>query len=451
MNVVSLLNKRRPPASFPKLNSKKPDDIYLLKDQLGSGAFSVVHLGVHKQSKEQCAVKIVDKKETGPKAMLDEIKVMAELQHENIVNFKEIFDTPKHYYVVMEYITGGELFDRIIELHRYTELDASHVIAQVLHGLKHLHDKGFVHRDLKPENLLLSSKDTDAVVKIADFGFAKQISEGNDESLNNMIGTPPYMAPELVRLRETEFAECGYGRPVDCWAVGVILYILLSGIHPFQIEDEEQMLDNIEDGKWTWLGPNWKSISEEAKDLITKLMEKDPKKRLTIEQTLKHHWFTSQASPESAPHLSAVKDAIKSFQARKKFKGAIFAVNAMNRLKNSLNLLQVNKINETPSNPEPEAQTIPQNPEPEKQNNEPLQQNIVSPKQSNEATKSTRKCYTYEQLKQKPRPEGIDDHTKLESYLSEEEFTTVFKMDKEAFGKMPPWKQLKLRKEKQLF
>eukprot|EP01120_Amphizonella_sp_Union-15-10_P012942 TRINITY_DN5904_c0_g1_i2.p1 TRINITY_DN5904_c0_g1~~TRINITY_DN5904_c0_g1_i2.p1 ORF type:complete len:217 (+),score=38.18 TRINITY_DN5904_c0_g1_i2:124-774(+) len=201
--------------------------------------------------------------------------------------------------------------------------------------MKHIHDKGIAHRDLKPENLLLSSKDPNAVVKIADFGFAKHVrNSSDDESLLSLIGTPPYMAPELVALRDDEANLPGYGRPVDCWAIGVILYILLSGIHPFQIDDEELMLDNIQDCKWKWLGPNWGIISDEAKDLILKLMTKDPKQRCTIHQALKHPWITKRLPPEEATPLPAVKDAIKSFQARKKFKGAIHAVSAIQRLSN---------------------------------------------------------------------------------------------------------------------
>jgi serine/threonine protein kinase len=120
-------------------------------------------------------------------------------------------------------ITGGELFDRIIDLHHYTEKDASRVIRETMLGIAHMHDKMLVHRDLKPENLLLSTKDADAAIKVADFGFAKPTED--DKDLTALVGTPPYMAPELVRLRHYD-AEGGYGRSVDIWAIGVILYIL---------------------------------------------------------------------------------------------------------------------------------------------------------------------------------------------------------------------------------
>jgi serine/threonine protein kinase len=157
----------------------------------------------------------------------------------------------------LELVTGGELFDRIIELQRYSEKEAVHVMLQALSGLKHMHDRHIAHRDLKPENLLLSSKEPHATVKLADFGFATKLNADNE--LLQLVGTPPYFAPELSLLRDESIME-GYGRPVDIWSMGVILYILLSGIHPFQIADEDVMLDNIQNAKWDWVGPNWSKV-----------------------------------------------------------------------------------------------------------------------------------------------------------------------------------------------
>jgi len=220
------------------------------------------------------------------------------------------------------------LFDRIIELRRYTEKDASHVTRQALLGIKHMHDKDLVHRDLKPENLLLSSKDPDATVKVADFGFATECKD--DEELFETLGTPPYMAPELVILRNDDDSLPGYGKPVDVWALGICLYILLSGIHPFQIEDEDQMLDNIEDGVWRWLGPNWDSISDNGKDIIKHMMDPNAQTRWTIGQCLESEWIKGHAPDVE---LETVKDEIKAFQAKKRLKGAIFGVMASNKMK----------------------------------------------------------------------------------------------------------------------
>jgi len=297
-----------------------------------------VREGVNKSDHTEVAIKIVTKESTNAREMFGELEVQAKLNHANVVRFFEIFDEPDGFYVVMERITGGELFDRIIELRRYTEKDASHVTRQALLGIKHMHDKHLVHRDLKPENLLLSSKAADATVKVADFGFSIECRD--DEELFDTLGTPPYMAPELVILRNEDDSLPGYGKGVDVWALGICLYILLSGVHPFQIEDEDLMLNNIEDGKWKWLGPNWGSISNEAKDLITHMMDPNPHTRWNIDVCLESKWIRGFA-PEV--EIDNVKEEIKQFQAKKRLKGAIFGVIASNKMKTMMASLTASK------------------------------------------------------------------------------------------------------------
>lgn len=318
--------------SFPNQNGGEVEDYYTLGDELGRGAFSVVVKASHKKTNTIVAIKQVDKEQTNAEEMYNELSVMSHLSHPNLVTFREIFEGPECFSVVMELVTGGELFDRIIELQRYTEKDAVHVMFQALSGLKHMHDLHIAHRDLKPENLLLSSKDSNADIKIADFGFATKVT--TDFELLQLVGTPPYFAPELSLLRDESIMD-GYGRPVDVWAMGVILYILLSGIHPFQLADEDLMLDNIQNAKWDWVGPNWTRISPEAKDLIKNMMQKDPRKRFTIGQCLEHKWMQGAAPAEN---LSPVADAIKELQAKKKLKSAIQAVLAQQRMKKLLQL-----------------------------------------------------------------------------------------------------------------
>lgn len=150
-----------------------------------------------------------------------------------------------------------------------------------------------------------------------------------------MVGTPPYFAPELSRLRDESVME-GYGRPVDIWSMGVILYILLSGIHPFQIADEDLMLDNIQNAKWDWVGPNWPKISSDAKDLVRNMLAKDPAQRFTINQCLTHKWLTSDMS--NVEDLGGVADAIKTLQAKKRLKGAMQAILAQQKMKRLLAL-----------------------------------------------------------------------------------------------------------------
>eukprot|EP01130_Rhizamoeba_saxonica_P001665 TRINITY_DN11538_c0_g1_i1.p1 TRINITY_DN11538_c0_g1~~TRINITY_DN11538_c0_g1_i1.p1 ORF type:complete len:334 (-),score=95.95 TRINITY_DN11538_c0_g1_i1:53-1054(-) len=324
--------------SFPKLNRGDFSLKYDLGEELGSGAFSVVYECRNKKTGEICAVKMVDKEMTNDEQMLDEITIMSQLDHSNIIKFHEIFDLEEDYYVVLEVINGGELFDRIIELQRYTEVEAASTIKQALLAIKHMHDNNIVHRDLKPENLLLSSNSPEATIKIADFGFATR--QDHDNHLVELVGTPPYMAPELVSLRERYLGQKGYGRPVDVWALGIVLYILLSGIHPFQQDDEEDMLDDIELGEWDWLGRNWHRVSDEARELIKGMMDADPDKRFTIDQCLEHTWIAKKdENPEEQEDLVEVQAVVKEFQAKKKLKGAIQAVLATQKMKNKLSLL----------------------------------------------------------------------------------------------------------------
>jgi serine/threonine protein kinase len=288
----------------------------------------VVVKATEKKDGRNWAIKIVDKNSTGMSDMRGELSIMSKLAHENIVTFKEVFDHPEGYYVVLELISGGELFDRIIELKRFTEKDAAQTMIQAFRAIEHMHEANLVHRDIKPENLLLSDKSATATIKLADFGFATTCDATTQ--LSDLLGTPEYMAPELVSLREVpEGGYGGYGRTVDIWALGVVLYILLSGIHPFQIEDEEQMMNNIQAGKWKWLGRNWDKVSEEAKDLITKMLDPNPKTRPTVKECLAHPWFKTQVDVA----LDDVAEEIKKFQSRKKLKGAINTVIASNKMR----------------------------------------------------------------------------------------------------------------------
>jgi len=319
--------------SFPNENNSPVTSVYDLGRELGSGAFSRVVAGTHKKTGTEYAIKIVDKEETSAKEMFKELAVMSQLSHPNIVNFKEIFDQNDGFYVVLELITGGELFDRIVELSKYSEKDASRVLAQALFGLKHMHERNLVHRDIKPENLLLSSKQPDANVKVADFGFST--NSRDDQDLYETLGTPPYMAPEIVILRNDYEDSVGYGRPVDVWALGICLYILLAGVHPYQQQDDEKMLEQIETGYWPgWKREEtWSKISTEAKDLVRGMMNPDSTKRLTIMQCLEHPWLSGNCGGDD---LGDIQSAIKSYQARKRMKGAILGVMATNKMKLSL-------------------------------------------------------------------------------------------------------------------
>jgi len=261
--------------------------------------------------------------------MFNEISVMAAVNHPNTIKYIEMFEDHHDYYVVLERISGGELFDKIIELSVYEEAEAAIAIQQALSAIQYMHELGYVHRDLKPENLLLSSAEPNAQIKIADFGFATKI----EDELSDYLGTPPYMAPELIALYD-ESVIGFYGKPVDIWALGCILYILLSGLHPFQMEDEDEMMDLISSGQLDWLGDGWDDVSEGAKDLVTKMIHYDPSTRITAGEALEHPWIREVGSK----NILHVQGSLRKFQVRKKFKGAVFSLIAGNRLKRSLGL-----------------------------------------------------------------------------------------------------------------
>jgi len=269
------------------------ENYYDLGEELGRGSFSVVHRCTNKKTKKEAAVKIIDKEKLGTKKMEMveiEVEILRRVNHSNIIRLQDLFQTPDKYFIVLELITGGELFDKIVELTSYSEKDASHLMSKILGAIDHLHVNNIIHRDLKPENLLLSSKDTDAEPKVTDFGLSCIIS--NNEKLTKAVGTPGYIAPEILLTLDEELD--GYSREVDLWSTGVIMYILLCGYPPFYAEEDDQVFDLIISGKFDFPEAQWKSISSSAKDLISHLLDTDPKKRYTAKQAIQHPWITTQ-------------------------------------------------------------------------------------------------------------------------------------------------------------
>jgi len=258
---------------------------YDLKEQIGKGAFAVVHLAISKKTSEKCAVKIIDKKEANAeqdeKRLQTEVTILKRVKQENIVDLKDMYETPLKLYLVMELVTGGELFDKIVEKGSYSEKEASIVVRKILNAVHYLHTNGIAHRDLKPENLLLRSEnDTD--VMLSDFGLSKII--GEDTMMQTACGTPYYVAPEVL-------SATGYGPEVDLWSVGVITYLLLCGFPPFYGESLPEVFEQIMKAEYDFPEPYWNDITKEAKDLISKLLVVDPKKRKTAKEALEHPWI----------------------------------------------------------------------------------------------------------------------------------------------------------------
>ena len=255
-----------------------------------SGAFSVVRLGEDKETGDQVAIKVVEKKNVSEKFMKNlnrEIEIMKKVDHPNIVKLIDLFDVGDKFYFVMEIVTGGELFDRIVEKGSYSEHDAKTLVKRILRGIAYLHADGIAHRDLKPENLLLKSKDNDYDVKIADFGLSSFISD--NALMQTACGTPAYVAPEVL-------LNTGYDQEVDLWSIGVITYILLVGFPPFHGETVRQILEVVSKGRYDFPSPYWDDISPHARDFIRKLLVVDPKKRMSAKEALDHVWIRSTGS-----------------------------------------------------------------------------------------------------------------------------------------------------------
>ncbi|XP_017742189.1 PREDICTED: calcium/calmodulin-dependent protein kinase type 1D isoform X4 [Rhinopithecus bieti] len=237
------------------------------------------------------------------------------IKHENIVALEDIYESPNHLYLVMQLVSGGELFDRIVEKGFYTEKDASTLIRQVLDAVYYLHRMGIVHRDLKPENLLYYSQDEESKIMISDFGLSKM--EGKGDVMSTACGTPGYVAPEVL-------AQKPYSKAVDCWSIGVIAYILLCGYPPFYDENDSKLFEQILKAEYEFDSPYWDDISDSAKDFIRNLMEKDPNKRYTCEQAARHPWIAGDTALNKNIHESVSAQIRKNF-AKSKWRQAFNA------------------------------------------------------------------------------------------------------------------------------
>ncbi|GAA6100017.1 calcium/calmodulin-dependent protein kinase type IV isoform X1 [Tachysurus ichikawai] len=297
------------------------EEFYTMGPELGRGATSVVYRCEEKQTEKPYAAKVL-KKTIDKKIVRTEIGVLLRLSHPNIIRLKEIFETKTEISLILELVTGGELFDRIVERGYYSERDAAHVIKQILEAVAYLHENGVVHRDLKPENLLYADLSIDAPLKIADFGLSKIIDE--QVTMKTVCGTPGYCAPEILRGN-------AYGPEVDMWSVGVILYILLCGFEPFfDPRGDQYMYSRILNCDYEFVSPWWDEVSLNAKDLVSKLIVLDPHKRLSVQQALEHPWVLGKAARFS--HMDTTQRKLQEFNARRKLKAAMKAVVATSRM-----------------------------------------------------------------------------------------------------------------------
>nr|XP_042118357.1 ribosomal protein S6 kinase alpha-2 isoform X2 [Peromyscus maniculatus bairdii] len=263
-------------------------DGYEIKEDIGVGSYSVCKRCVHKATDAEYAVKIIDKSKRDPS---EEIEILLRYgQHPNIITLKDVYDDGKYVYLVMELMRGGELLDRILRQRCFSEREASDVLYTIARTMDYLHSQGVVHRDLKPSNILyMDESGNPESIRICDFGFAKQL-----RAENGLLMTPCYtanfVAPEVLKRQ-------GYDAACDVWSLGILLYTMLAGFTPFANgpdDTPEEILARIGSGKYALSGGNWDSISDAAKDVVSKMLHVDPQQRLTAVQVLKHPWIVNR-------------------------------------------------------------------------------------------------------------------------------------------------------------
>uniref|UniRef100_A0A674EGI8 calcium/calmodulin-dependent protein kinase n=1 Tax=Salmo trutta TaxID=8032 RepID=A0A674EGI8_SALTR len=301
-------------------------DDFQLYEELGKGAFSVVRRCVKLCTGQEYAAKIINTKKLSARdhqKLEREARICRLLKHSNIVRLHDSISEEGFHYLLFDLVTGGELFEDIVAREYYSEADASHCIQQILEAVLHCHQSGVVHRDLKPENLLLASKCKNAAVKLADFGLAIEV-QGDQQAWFGFAGTPGYLSPEVLRKE-------AYGKPVDIWACGVILYILLVGYPPFWDEDQHKLYQQIKAGAYDFPSPEWDSVTPEAKNLINQMLTINPAKRITAQEALKHPWVSQRSTVASMMHRQETVECLKKFNARRKLKGAVLTAMLVTR------------------------------------------------------------------------------------------------------------------------
>ena len=254
---------------------------YTFGKVIGTGGFGQVRLAIHKPTKQTRAVKIIQKSKVDISVLMNEVNILSKLSHPNIMQIFEVFDDNTNIYIVSEYCKGGELFDIISTKGNFSEKDACVIMKQLMSAICYSHQNNIVHRDLKPENILMADDDEDLNIKIIDWGCAQTVKKTKHSKKAD--GTAYYIAPEVLKGQ--------YNEKCDIWACGVIFYILLCGYPPFNGETDDEIYESVLSGKFQFPEEDWDQVSEEAKNLIKKMLTKDVKKRISALDSMQDPWF----------------------------------------------------------------------------------------------------------------------------------------------------------------
>ena len=339
------------------LINSKPEDNYRIINKLGKGSFGNVYKVKHKITGEIRAMKIIKNPNKNDncrkkidKKLLNEIQVLRTLEHPNIIKIFEYFIDEKCHYIVSELITGGELYETIVKFRKFNEKKAAYILKQILSALNYLHSRSIVHRDIKPENILVQqfdkNKNSDELnIKLIDFGASNFFKE--NEILTLKVGSPYYIAPEVLNK--------SYNEKCDIWSSGVVLYVMLTGSFPFLGHSSSELFSKIKTGKFRCSGKEWENISDNAKDLIKKMIELDTSKRLSASECLNHPFFSILNDKDNIPDLlPSVITNIYQLNAREKIQQATIGFIVHNiqhteqveKLKNIFEFLDINKDGE---------------------------------------------------------------------------------------------------------
>jgi calcium/calmodulin-dependent protein kinase I len=296
---------------------------------LKSGSFATVCRGTHRETGRKVAIKCVLRKDLPPAddaAIYDEVAILASLNHPHIVPIVDFFDEADCYFIIMELMGGGDLFDRIGKKKSYSEADARDLVIKMLKAVAYCHNKRVAHCDLKPKNLLLSSEENDSFIKLADFGFAARVHE--PKSLTKQCGTPFFVAPEILTRKP-------YDHQSDMWSVGCIVYLLLSGNLPFMGRSQKELFRKIVAGKYEFNDDAWQDVSEDARELVKKMLVLNPDDRITAKDALRHPWLRLSKDRLSMVMLQGTSQRLKTFNARMKLRSAMIACDWIIGLKRS--------------------------------------------------------------------------------------------------------------------